>query len=74
MITMPRHEADDKAIEQISDPSSSSKSKMRRVPKITPLFWIVKVLTTALGESASDYLVHAVNPAIAVGFGPSDLG
>ena len=47
---------------------------MRRVPKITPLFWIVKVLTTALGESASDYLVHAVNPAIAVGFGAVGFG
>ena len=47
---------------------------MRRVPKITPLFWIVKVLTTALGESTSDYLVHAVNPVIAVGFGAVGFG
>ena len=47
---------------------------MRRVPKVTSLFWIVKVLTTALGESASDYLVHVVNPMIAVGFGAVGFG
>ena len=42
---------------------------MRRVPEVTALFWIVKVLTTALGESASDYLVHVVSPMVAVGLG-----
>src|SRR5947209_18680672 len=47
---------------------------MRRVPKVTALFWIIKVLTTALGESASDYLVHVVNPMIAVGFGAVGFG
>lgn len=42
---------------------------MRKVPAITALFWFVKVLTTALGESTSDYLVHVMNPVIAVGIG-----
>jgi len=43
---------------------------MSRVPgKITGYFWIVKVLTTALGESTSDYLVHTISPYIAVGLG-----
>ncbi|HWD24401.1 MAG TPA: hypothetical protein VG368_02960 [Acidimicrobiales bacterium] len=42
-----------------------------RVPQITALFWIIKGLTTALGESSSDYLVHAISPVAAVllGFG-----
>ena len=27
-----------------------------KVPEITALFWVVKVLTTGMGEAASDYL------------------
>ncbi|SDB92983.1 Uncharacterized membrane-anchored protein [Raineyella antarctica] len=37
-----------------------------KVPAITALFWITKILTTALGESASDYLVNAIDPYLAV--------
>jgi uncharacterized membrane-anchored protein len=38
-----------------------------KVPsKIDLLFWAIKVLTTALGESTSDYLVHSWNPYLAV--------
>ena len=33
---------------------------------ITIFFWIVKALTTAFGESASDFLVHSMAPEIAV--------
>lgn len=37
-----------------------------KVPEITACFWVAKGLSTALGESTSDYLVHAMNPVIAV--------
>ncbi len=37
-----------------------------RVPEITVVFWIVKGLSTAFGESASDFLVHAMAPELAV--------
>jgi uncharacterized membrane-anchored protein len=37
-----------------------------RVPEVTALFWVVKGLSTALGEATSDYLVHAMAPEIAV--------
>ena len=40
-----------------------------RVPEITVYFWVIKALSTALGESTSDYLVHAINPVAAVGLG-----
>ncbi len=40
-----------------------------RVPEITAYFWIVKALSTAMGESTSDYLVHAMPPAVAVCLG-----
>ncbi len=43
---------------------------MLRVPAITALFWVIKGLSTALGESTSDYLVHRIDPvpAVLVGF------
>lgn len=41
-------------------------SVLRKVPEITLLFWVVKLLTTALGESTSDYLVVRINPYLAV--------
>ena len=37
-----------------------------RVPEITVYFWVIKALSTALGESTSDYLVHAMSPVAAV--------
>lgn len=40
-----------------------------KVPELTALFWITKLLTTAMGESTSDYFVAAVNPVVAVGIG-----
>ena len=40
-----------------------------KVPEITAYFWIVKILTTAMGESTSDYLVFHMNPVIAVVLG-----
>jgi uncharacterized membrane-anchored protein len=40
-----------------------------RVPEITAYFWIIKALSTAMGESTSDFLVHIMNPVVAVGLG-----
>lgn len=39
---------------------------MTKVPQITAIFWVVKLITTALGESAADYSVVAINPYVAV--------
>jgi uncharacterized membrane-anchored protein len=39
---------------------------LKKVPEITVYFWIIKLLTTAMGETTSDYLVHQINPMIAV--------
>ncbi len=46
---------------------------MRKVPELTVYFWITKVLTTAMGESTSDYLVHVLDPIVAVGLGAIGL-
>lgn len=42
---------------------------LRKVPEVTVFFWIVKLLTTALGESTSDYLVSHIDPYVAVALG-----
>jgi uncharacterized membrane-anchored protein len=40
-----------------------------KVPEVTAFFWAVKALTTAMGESTSDFLVHSLVPEIAVVLG-----
>lgn len=43
-----------------------SRRLLRKVPEITLFFWVIKLLTTALGESTSDYLVGHYNPYLVV--------
>jgi uncharacterized membrane-anchored protein len=50
-------------------PSAWTAHGALRVPEITAYFWIIKGLSTAMGESTSDYLVHVMNPILAVGIG-----
>lgn len=50
-----------------------ARQSLRKVPEITIFFWIVKLLTTAMGESTSDYLVFRINPYIAVTLGAIGL-
>jgi uncharacterized membrane-anchored protein len=52
------------------DPVRRSASK---VPEVTAAFWLTKVLTTAMGEVSSDYLVHVLTPFVAVGLGAAGL-
>ena len=40
---------------------------MNKVPAITTLFWIIKVLTTGMGETTSDFLVRRFDPPLMVG-------
>jgi uncharacterized membrane-anchored protein len=48
--------------------------RISKVPEvITILFWIAKLLSTALGESTSDYLVFGIDKYVAVGLGFAGL-
>jgi uncharacterized membrane-anchored protein len=38
-----------------------------KVPQVTVVFWVIKILTTGMGETTSDYLAHTVEPVVAVG-------
>jgi uncharacterized membrane-anchored protein len=46
-----------------------TRTTLSKVPEVTALFWLTKLLTTAMGESTSDYLVKRMNPVVAVGIG-----
>jgi uncharacterized membrane-anchored protein len=48
---------------------ASARHTYSKVPEITAWFWLVKALTTAMGESTSDWLVHILVPEIAVVLG-----
>ncbi|MGW2212718.1 COG4705 family protein [Streptomyces sp. NPDC001781] len=54
-------------------PSSRSRVSMAesasKVPEVTVYFWIVKVLTTGMGETASDFLARLLGPVPAVALG-----
>lgn len=42
---------------------------VKKLPDVTLLFWIVKLLTTGMGETTSDYLAHYINPILLVTLG-----
>jgi uncharacterized membrane-anchored protein len=39
---------------------------LSKVPEATALFWVTKVLTTGMGETASDWLARRLDPPVAV--------
>jgi len=50
-------------------PAPADSRRLSKVPEITAYFWVVKALTTAMGESTSDFLVHSIVPEVAVVLG-----
>lgn len=54
------------AVRQYAIPRSVAVST---VPEVTLAFWVTKVLTTGMGETASDYLAHTLAPTVAVALG-----
>lgn len=53
--------------------SNQAALALRKVPAITAIFWFIKILTTAMGEVFSDFLVHHLPPVIAVAVGGISL-
>jgi uncharacterized membrane-anchored protein len=39
---------------------------VKKVPELTIFFWIIKVLTTGMGETTSDFFVHRYDPYLVV--------
>jgi uncharacterized membrane-anchored protein len=55
--------------EQLRVPRTATRRALSKVPEVTVYFWITKVLTTGMGEAASDYLAHTLGNIPAVGLG-----
>lgn len=51
---------------EVESTPSLARQMLNKVPQITIFFWIIKVLTTGMGEVASDYLANHLEPVIAV--------
>ena len=62
-------DADSSTRSAIGQTQHPAMQMLRKVPQVTVFFWIVKLLTTAMGESTTDYLVYHINPFIAVALG-----
>jgi uncharacterized membrane-anchored protein len=45
----------------------------KKVPELTIYFWVIKVLTTGMGEATSDFFVHRYNPYLVVALGAAAL-
>lgn len=56
-------------MERTSEATPTERRADLRVPAVTAWFWILKGLSTALGESTSDFLVHRLDPPTAVVIG-----
>ena len=50
----------------MSGPDAAVRRPLARVAEVTVLFWVIKVLSTGMGEATSDFLVHKVYPPAAV--------
>ena len=50
-------------------PEAAETEVLLKVPEITAYFWIVKLLSTAMGEATSDYFVLDVNRYLGVVLG-----
>ncbi|CAM5272860.1 hypothetical protein SALBM311S_12341 [Streptomyces alboniger] len=50
-------------------PLTPLRTMANKVPEVTAYFWIIKVLTTGMGETASDLLAKLLGPVPAVGLG-----
>jgi uncharacterized membrane-anchored protein len=48
------------------EPPAPARYAASKVPQITAYFWIIKLLSTAMGEATSDYMVRTISPVIAV--------
>jgi uncharacterized membrane-anchored protein len=49
------------------DRGASVRQMLNKVPEVTLYFWVIKVLCTTVGETASDYLATNLVPNTPIG-------
>jgi uncharacterized membrane-anchored protein len=52
-----------------SEPATTARAVLSKVPEVSVLFWVAKVLTTGMGETTSDTLANSLGPIPAVALG-----
>jgi uncharacterized membrane-anchored protein len=70
---MSRHEQAPASHVTAEQPARGPAGVLSKVPEVTALFWIIKVLTTGMGETTSDFLAHGIGPVITVIIGAAAL-
>ena len=50
-------------------PADPVRNAATKVPEITAMFWVIKVLTTGVGETASDFLFQHLAPPVVIPIG-----
>lgn len=63
----------DAKVSGVAHPAQRVLLGLRKVPEITVYFWIIKLLTTGMGETTSDFLVLVLNRYLAVSLGAIGL-
>lgn len=58
---------------QAAQAAPYNRRPVKKLPEVTVVFWIIKLLTTGMGETTSDYLAHQLPPLVAVALGGSGL-
>ncbi len=63
--------SDDGAMTSLRTPADLAPARraapaLNRVPQVTAMFWVVKVLTTGIGETSSDFLAKTFPPELVV--------
>ena len=53
----------------VAQPHQPMRAALLKVPEVTAIFWIIKLLSTGMGETTSDYLVFNVDKYLAVALG-----
>lgn len=61
------------ALPDLTQPADGARSLLTKVPEVTIFFWIIKVMTTGVGETISDYLAHRLGPMPAVALAAGGL-
>ena len=49
-----------------ADDGTPAVARTAKVPEVTVAFWVVKILTTGLGETTSDFLVRSFDPPLVI--------
>ena len=60
-------------LDRFTPAKAAVRRTLKKVPEVTIYFWIIKLLTTAMGEATSDYLVNHFSPVHAVFLGAVGL-